>query len=375
MEDLFKYTHIVFGSEHYNPLGIIRSLGENGIKPVGVFFKSKRKIASSSKYLSKIHYVNNKEEGLQIILDNYVKNSSLKPFVYTADDKLTSFLDSQYDSLNDKIYFYNAGKANRVTEFMNKKTILEIAKRHGLNVIDSITLNKNCIGNVEEKKLDNLIYPVLTKAISPTKTNWKGDSIVCQTKEELKQALAMIQSEEILIQHFINKKNDGISVAKGKQVLYAIASTYNYVLQNFYSFDMNITNCNKKDITEKLDAVFAEIGFEGICEIEFLVDQDETLYFSEINFRNSTWSYASTCVGMNLPLLWAESTLLGELPPNALKKIPENYRAIQELSDFKRRVLSCKENIFSWLKKVRKAQCLYVYNKKDPRPFWAYFYL
>ena len=28
---------IVFAEEHYNPLGVIRSLGENGIKSIGIF--------------------------------------------------------------------------------------------------------------------------------------------------------------------------------------------------------------------------------------------------------------------------------------------------------------------------------------------------
>ena len=46
---------------------------------------------------------------------------------------------------------------------------------------------------------------------------------------------------------------------------------------------------------EKLKEILKEIGYEGIFEIEFLVDENDQLWFCEINFRNSTWSYASTC--------------------------------------------------------------------------------
>lgn len=41
---------IVFAEEHYNPLGVIRSLGESGIKSIGIFINSKEKLASKSKY-------------------------------------------------------------------------------------------------------------------------------------------------------------------------------------------------------------------------------------------------------------------------------------------------------------------------------------
>lgn len=33
IEILKKHEFIVIGFEHYNPLGVIRSLGENGIRP------------------------------------------------------------------------------------------------------------------------------------------------------------------------------------------------------------------------------------------------------------------------------------------------------------------------------------------------------
>ena len=56
-------NYIIFGFEHYNPLGIARSLGESGIKPIGIIIKNNRKITSKSKYFNKIYFVNNIEEG------------------------------------------------------------------------------------------------------------------------------------------------------------------------------------------------------------------------------------------------------------------------------------------------------------------------
>lgn len=39
--DLANHKFIVFSEEHYNPLGVIRSLGEEGIKPIGIIIKGK----------------------------------------------------------------------------------------------------------------------------------------------------------------------------------------------------------------------------------------------------------------------------------------------------------------------------------------------
>ena len=58
----------------------------------------------------------------------------------------------------------------------------------------------------------------------------------------------------------------------------------------------------------------SEIGFEGVYSIEFLIDQNDNYWFCEINFRNSTWSYAATVAGMPLPILWAEAMLTGKKP-------------------------------------------------------------
>ena len=50
--------YIIFGFEHYNPLGIVRSLGENGIKPYGIIIRNSRKITSKSKFFKRVFFVN-----------------------------------------------------------------------------------------------------------------------------------------------------------------------------------------------------------------------------------------------------------------------------------------------------------------------------
>ena len=71
-EDLRKHEFIVFGAEHYNPLGIVRSLGEEGIKPIVVTINSKLKVTSASKYCGEVYHVDSLEEGYNLITQKLV---------------------------------------------------------------------------------------------------------------------------------------------------------------------------------------------------------------------------------------------------------------------------------------------------------------
>ena len=62
---------IVFALEHYNPLGLIRSLGENGIYPVYFSIKRRQEVATYSKYISKLYRANSVEEGYRLLLKEY----------------------------------------------------------------------------------------------------------------------------------------------------------------------------------------------------------------------------------------------------------------------------------------------------------------
>ena len=56
--ELKEYTFIVFGEEyHYNPLGVVRSLGEEGIRPIVIAYEGREHVVSSSRYVKRAHHV------------------------------------------------------------------------------------------------------------------------------------------------------------------------------------------------------------------------------------------------------------------------------------------------------------------------------
>ena len=62
---------IVFALEHYNPLNMIRALGENGINPVYISVKRRYEVATKSKYISELHRVDSVEDGYQLLMEQY----------------------------------------------------------------------------------------------------------------------------------------------------------------------------------------------------------------------------------------------------------------------------------------------------------------
>ena len=364
---LSDHKCIVFAIEHYNPLGIVRSLGRNGILAEVIAVKGKAELMSKSRYVTKVHYADTVEDGYKILLDEYGDNKKNAPIIYCSDDKTIGYMDQHYNELKDRFIFFNAGNQNRINEYMDKYKILECAEKNGLKVLKTKVCRRGEIPSDME-------FPVITKAISPNSGGWKADVHICYSPQELEKAYKTIRSDTVLIQKFIEKKNEycleGFSIDKGRQICITIASTYNYCLTGYYSPYMTVQNMTNERVRKGLEGMVADIGFEGIFEVEFLIDQTGELYFSEINFRNSTWSWASTIAGMNLPVLWGESMLTRNIPMGVIKQVPDNFVGMVEPIDYGKRVDTGKITAAEWLADFKDAKVTYYYDKDDLEPYY-----
>ena len=125
---------IVFAIDHYNPLGVIRSLGQNGIRPIYIAIRHRVELGVKSKYVSKVYQVDSVEEGYQVLMDQYGEayKTGKKPFVLFSDDKSVGYFDLHYDEVKNRFICFNAMHTQgRIMEFMDKKNILDLAKKHG----------------------------------------------------------------------------------------------------------------------------------------------------------------------------------------------------------------------------------------------------
>lgn len=360
---------VVFALEHYNPLNMIRALGEKGINPIYISVKRHYEVATYSKYISKLHRVNTVDEGYELLMREYgslAENTGKKPYVFFSDDKSVGFFDYKYNEWKDKFITYNAGKSGRINEFMDKYKIQQLAKKHGFNVLDSYVVSK------EDDLPQNLWYPIITKDISPNSGSWKADVFICQNESELKEAIKKIESPLIMIQHFVDKQNElaleGYSINKGKDIHIITEMTWKYLIQGYYSPYHNVRMFDNEEMEMKLQAMFEEIGFEGVFEVEFLIDKDGTIYFMETNFRASAWNPTCKVVGMPLPYLWIKGMINGYID-NADRKEFEPFTSMSEIIDYGKRVEGGMCSLAEWLRDFKDAKCLYIYDKEDRGPW------
>lgn len=355
---------IVFALEHYNPLGLIRSLGENGVNPVYVSVKRRGPVACLSKYISACHFVDTVEEGCSLIVELY-GGEEKKPYVLFSDDKSVGYFDLHYEELKDKFICYNAGSTGRINEFMDKDKILKIAKKHGFEVLDTRVVR---VGEMP----DDVTYPIITKDINPNSGSWKSDVFICENEEELREAYKSITSPVIQIQRFIDKKNEyaieGFAINHGKEVFFGTTLTWKYLIKGYYSPYHDVTMLRDEEMRERLRSLFEEIGFEGLFEVEFIIDKDGTYYFLEANFRASAWNYSSTVAGMPLSYLWVKSMDAGHIDPNDEREF-EDFTDMSEVIDYGIRVDGGRVSFAEWLRDFKEAKGTYYYNTLDPAPF------
>lgn len=219
----------------------------------------------------------------------------------------------------------------------------------------------------------SLKYPVITKAII-SEGNWKADMHICKNEQELLEAYKTIKSNPLLVEEFIVKKNelcvDGFSINGGNEVWMPYTSEYIRFSDLSYGNYMWMKPLVDDDARNKIQKVLQEANYSGIFEAEFLIDEENKLYFLEINFRNSTWSYAYTFGGLNLPYQWAVSTLKGKIDFASANIRKKPFTAMAEMNDFRSAVKTGEISFFKWLIQAYKTDCHYYYNKKDSSPFW-----
>lgn len=359
---------ISIGPEHYNMTGVIRSLGEAGKNPIYISWGGKARIASTSKYVKKCHYVDSISEAYQLLLSEYgdCYIDGPKPFIFTIDDQTQSFIDFRFNELRDRFIFFNAGKQGKVNEYMDKYNIVKLAQKNGL----CPPCSAKC---VRGELLHQIDYPVITKAITPAMDNRKKEVFICNSESELKNAYSKISGDSVLVQHFVEKKTEYVllccSINNGKDVFFGATHTQNYNIKGYYSPYMKHSPAKEEIIMQGVKRMIREIEYEGLFSVEFLVDYDNSFHFLEINFRSEAFHYASTVAGMNLFDIWVYGMTNGVFPRGARIEF-QSFNSMVEPIDYQKRVVERGMDMGDWMKELLECKCLYYFNSSDPEPFY-----
>ena len=362
IEVLKKHKFIILGDGHFNTLGMVRSLGEVGIRPDVVLVDHNRMIVASSKYIHSFFVADTIEKVYNMTPEERAK------FLLTGSDKIIAVIDRNYNRLIDKFYFFNAGQEGRINGLLSKKEQNKLAESCGFNV-----------PKYEEVRVgdepNTVPYPLITKAIDSTVENWKDQVFICHNKSELADAYSQMKGERILLQQYIEKKNetgfDALVVNSGQESYLPLQLTYYDTTETSFGDSIYFFEPRDEELCERIKKLMKETQFNGIFSIDLLIGKDEKIYFLEVNFRNSAWSYPSTCAGVNLPVLWAQSVLNNKLDVDCVKIKKMPFSAIVDSTELSRALHEGLSKTITVLKKIWKCDSCIIWNQKDQGPFWS----
>ena len=363
-EELANHKFIVLCKDHYNPLGLVRSLGECGVRPIVYCASERPSLVKASRYVGEFIRVDSAQQGLDMIIDRFGGEEST-PFLLTSDDDSESVVDANFDRLIGRFHFFHGRKGGDVVHFMDKDNISRAAAKVGFRIPRAEVHNRG------EMPRD-IPYPIITKSIMSIVGGWKDDVFICRSDEELREAYKKIQAPRLLIEEYIEKKNEfcaeGLSINSGAEIFMPFQITYNRFSEKAFGYYTKVEPFADENLREKIRRLIAETGYSGVFEIEFLIDKNDELVFLEINFRNSGWSYSASYGGGCLPTNWARWTLAGGIDTSDLTLRQTPFMGMHEPSDFKENVLSRKVGLLKWLWQFHKCECTYYFNWKDNMP-------
>lgn len=363
---------IVIGADHYNALGVLRSLGEVGINSNFILIGDKKRTTTIyCKYIKKIYKIkNDSEEAIIKLLQEEFNNHKLKPILIPTGDPIAKILDKNYNELSKKFILPNIDETEgMITKCMDKSYQKKLCDEYGIKVASSevIKLNmdyKNIISKFPEKVI---IKPNVSA------DGDKSDICIANGIQEIEEGLDKFKDKgykEVIVQEFLNYETEYAMMGfahKGTVIIPGINDNINIYPSNrgntSYSRMFPVKDF-EFDISKIIDMI-GNIKYTGFFEVETFKVKDE-LYFNELNLRNSANLFAYSGNNINYIYLWILLVLGKDLSKEKLNVDKSYYFVIEHLhiKQIKEGTATVKE-VISHLKKSTKL----IYNKKDKKPF------
>ena len=363
---------VLIGNNNKNTLGKARSFGEAGYEPIVVWVGPRYNLVRFCKYVKESYDVKTPEQGINLILNKF--SSPNKKILLSAEgDGIVAAIDARYNELYDYFFFYNAGEKGRLSYYLEKENLCCLAEECGFDVPKTEMVS---VGSMPTK----VKYPIFTKAVDSFDISWKSSANICYNEDDLIRVYNNQKSDKILLQEYVVKKNEfmleGLSVNGGKEVFLPIQGSFYRIPNGAYgSFGFFEEYKSGDSLFEKLKLLLSKVHYSGIFEVEFIVGEDNSLYFLEVNFRDTMWNHAFTNMGVNLNAIWAKSEKEGCLCVENETVISSPSSFMNETVDFGRYVKTKQMSFFKWLKDFIACDTHMLWCKGDQKPFRRYLIL
>ncbi len=367
---------IVFGVNHHNTLGVLRSLGEAGVRSdlILIVTDNLNPYVAKCRYIDKLVCVSNEQEGLEALrclVLTYFKGQ--RRVVFPTYDSVCKILDQYYDELSSYLYLPSCyGKGGVLSSFLDKENMRKVAEEVGFKTPQSFLLN--CSNGIDIS--DNLEYPCMIKTIESVIGG--KDLMIYRDRESLLDGLNMLNkhSKRIQIQQYITKDSEfeilGASFGEGNHLIPC-------VVDKIRQSPINVGNTSYAFVTPKIEKYvdvtklqhyLDKLNYVGLYSIEF-IRKDNDIYFLEINLRNDGMGYVSTPLGVNLPYSIYQHFYKCSIEDMLGKRITSEGILFSESGE----LLNVKNGDLSagkWLVDYLSSDVKLYWNFKDIKPFIVY---
>lgn len=360
-------TAIVIADDHYNGLGIIRSLGEEGVPVYLVLLKDTGKtIIDKSKYVTKTLKVKKDRKAILDAIEVCIAEQGRFAIIPLCDFA-AEVVDDCHTAFSENIAVPNAN--GNLHDLMNKYRLAELFRTAGIQV----PIHREVIMN-EDNVWDK--FPAIIKPLASVEGQ-KNDITTVRNKEELQDSFVALRKKgykRALVEEFIDGADSFMVEVLGyvdkmgePHFSSVIHKVREYPIKNgstAYAFFEDGATYVDMDALKKAVKL---THYYGIFDIEFKY-ADGKAYFIEMNFRNGAPAYATTSRGFNIVGEWIFNYFDIDIKH---KKKSDNEFLMCEHRDVIN-MLKGYVSFSSWFKNFIKANKL-IWNWNDLKPSWIMY--
>lgn len=330
---------IVISEDHYNALGVVRSLGIVGIRTHLLLTAGTRTYVDASKYVFDARRIERTETAILSNIKEIAVYSRLRYPLFPLSDFAAQVLDNHVAEFNSNIVVPHMN--GKMFGYSNKLQMKVWAQQNGLGVPEGKIIE------LPGLLLEWNIFPVIVKPLLSVEGT-KGDIALAESLEELNgilNAFASKNYKRVLAERYIKGRDQhmvevlGERTEKGCRFAGIIRKIREFPIENGSTSYAEIVSEHPGVHLEQIANMMDQIQYQGLFDMEFKY-AEHNLYFIECNFRNGAPGWAFTKKGINLPVMWIADS------------IGENYQSIRAMTQ-KNRFMCEQNDVINMLKGCR----------------------
>jgi len=369
----------MLGLDSPTSLGVIRSLGRQGIPVVGIAEKG-FSLSSASKFCKGEEIVGGESELLDLLLECGEAAAPNRLVIFAENDTYLLFLEHYQEQLAQFFLWWGPGKYT-FAEIIDKRSMLSIAKDAGLDIPVTFYSDNHSVKEIGTE----LVYPCIVKPCF-TQNNYRTKCEIATNQEGLSRILQGKRFESgYMVQEIIQGPVENLYFYMGywNKKSAPIAAICGYKLRqlpgDFGIGTLAVTKENS-EITQLAEMFLRHIGFHGLADIEFKYNPRTGKYvFIEINPRPCGLISLSATAGLDMVYLAYTDLTIAGATQGCHRHQPDGLLWMSIWDD----LLSCvkyplaqkKMAIWDWIRNIIRCNSYAVFSISDPKPFFWAIYL